>query len=459
MPFRPGAPQIFVVNQLPSRTGLRRLLHFPQVRYVWLVAAILMMASTYRAARWRNNDVFVGDMGGYYLYLPSAFLTHDLGNGAWVKAAALAYRPSSDPTINMVTLPNGKVIFKYPLGMAVAYAPFFFLAKTIYYWQGVRATTGYEPLYQYAVTWGCLAYLLLGLWVLGSELRRCFDDGVAALTLLIIAIGTNLFTYGTSEVLMAHGTLLLLNALLLRYTRRWYDGSRWPDAVRLGLVSGLMVLVRPSELMLLGIPVLWGLNSRAAVAEQLRFWQQRWPLALLMVGAAGLVAGQQFVFWRLVAGQWLVPFYPGEAFHFDNPHVFDGVFSFRKGWLVYSPLMVFSLLGIGWVRRWAPAVWMPLLLLVPMYFYVTFCWYSWEYGGSYGGRALISLYPLLAFSLAAFWQRWLRPGRWVLGPLVAALLLVSLIQNYEYLVGLISCCEMTWQLYKERFLLLGWPQP
>lgn len=439
--------------------ALGNLLRQSHTSYIWLVVSMLLIAGTFRAARWNTNDVFVSDMGGYYLYLPSAFLTDDLGNGEWVRAAFMRVRPDQDPVGNMVTLPNGKVVFKFTMGMAVAYAPFFFLARAIYYLQGIRATTGYEPVYQYAVTLGCVAYVLLGLWVLGLELRRYFDDHIAALTLLVITLGSNLFAYGSFEALMSHGTLLLLNTLLLRYSRRWYsETGQWRDALWLGLVGGLMILIRPSEVMLMAVPVLWGLSSWAAVSERLRFWQQRWNQVLLLLALTLLIGGQQLIFWRLVGGQWLVPFYKGETFHFDSPHVLDGVFSFRKGWLVYSPLMALALLGIGWVRRWAAPVWLLLIAVVPLYFYVTFCWWNWEYGGSYGGRALISLYPLLAFGMAAFWQRWLRPGRLVWAPVLLLLLGVSLIQNYEYLIGLISCCDMTWAKYKAHFMMLGWPE-
>ncbi|WP_201977660.1 hypothetical protein [Hymenobacter rubidus] len=427
--------------------------------YICLVVSLVLMAGTMRAARWNINQVFVSDMGGYYLYLPSAFLLNDLGNGQWGLAASRAHQPQTDQVTNMVTLPNGKVVYKYTMGMAVAYSPFFFLARGIYYAQGRRVTTGYEYGYQFAITWGCVAYVLLGLWVLGRELRRYFSDQAAALTVLIILLGTNLFTYTSNETIMSHGTLFLLAVLLLRYTRRWYEQnpSRWTDALWLGGVGGLLVLIRPSELMLLGVPVLWGLDSRTAVAGRLRFWRQRWGQALLIVGLVVLVAGQQLVFWRLVGGQWSVPFYKGEGFNFADPHIIDGVFSFRKGWLVYSPLMALSLVGIAWARRWAAPAWPVLLVLTPVYFYVTFCWWNWEYGGSYGGRALISLYPVLAFGMAAFWQRWLGPFRLAWFPPVLLLLLLSIIQNYQYLVMLLSCCDMSWEKYKDHFLVLSWP--
>lgn len=437
------------LTTLPDR--LRQRSH---TFYVWLILVMLLVLATCAAARWQRNEVFVNDMGDYYMYLPSAFLTHDLGDGSWVKAARVAYRPDMDPQWAFITLPNGRVLFKFSMGMAVAYAPFFFLAEGILALKGQHHSTGYEPMYQYLVTFGCVLYVVLGLWLLGLELRRYFADPVVALTLLVVTVGSNLFTYGSFDVLMAHGTLFLLSTLLVRHTRRWYAHGRRRDAATLGLVLGLMALIRPSELMLLAVPLLWGLTDRAALAGRLRFWGQRWLQVLAAAALLVLVAGQQLVFWRVVGGQWLVTFYKGETFHFDDPHLLDGLFSIQKGWLVYSPLMALALVGIGWVRRWAAPALPVLLGLVPVYFYVTFCWWNWQYGGSYGGRALISLYPLLAFGLAAFWQRWLRAGRWAWLPLLTLLLTMSLIQNQQYAVGMIDCCYMTWDMYKQRFLLL-----
>jgi hypothetical protein len=291
---------------------------------------------------------------------------------------------------------------------------------------------------------------------LGRELRRYFTDNVAALTLLVIGLGTNLFNYASHEVLMSHGVLFTVNVLLIHYTRRWYASGQLTNAICLGLVAGFMVLIRPSEAMLLSVPVLWGLTSWPAAAERLRFWQRLWGQTLLVPVLVMLVGSLQFLFWRMVGDMWVVPFYPNETFNFRQPHLWDGIFSIRKGWLVYSPLMATAVLGIIWLRRWAAPVLPVLLIIMPIYFYVTFCWWAWEYGGSYGGRALISLYPLLAFSMASFWQRWLQPGRWVWGPLVAVLLVLSLFQNHQYAIGLIDSYNMNWEMYKERFWKLDW---
>ncbi|PJJ48486.1 hypothetical protein [Hymenobacter chitinivorans] len=448
------------MSALGQRLG--KLFRLSHTSYVLLCIGMLMLAAICKEPRWDRNDVFVSDRGGYYMYLPSAFLLHDLGDGTWVTQARVASRPDIDPQWDFVKLPNGKTVFKFPMGMSVAYSPYFFLAKTAYQVQGRTGTTGYERAYQYMISLGCMLYVLLGLLLLGRELRHFFADHVAALTLLVLALGSNLFSYATHEALMAHGTLFLLNTLLLIFTRRWYERGRLADAVALGLTGGLMVLVRPSEVLLLTVPVLYGLTSWAAVGERLQLWLRRWQHCLL-IGALILgVGGMQFVFWKLVGGMWVVPFYAGETFHFNDPHVLEGLFSFQKGWLLYSPLMALAIVGTLWVRRWAPAVFPVLLILFPVFVYVTFCWWNWQYGGSYGGRAMISIYPVLSFGLAAFWQRFigqttrLGVAPVLLGTLTLALLLLSLTQNYQFSRGIIDCCYETKEMYLSRFGQLSW---
>ncbi|WP_210116099.1 hypothetical protein [Hymenobacter wooponensis] len=417
-----------------------------------------MLGAAGRAAHWNHNNVFVWDVGGYYSYLPATFLTNDLGDGSFLRMARHNYRPDMDPEYGFIRLPNSRMVFKYPIGMAVAYSPFFWLTNFIYKIKGRPVTTGYEHMYQYMISLGCMGYVLAGLALLGLEIRRFFSDSVAAVTLLIIALCTNLFTYAVYEPLMAHGTLFLLTVLLLRTTRQWYEQATHWGALSLGLVIGILLLIRPSELLLLLVPVLWGLTCRAATITRLRFWAQHWRHIVLGVIVVGLIGSLQLIFWRVVGGQWFVPFYPGETFHFDQPHVWEGLFSVKKGWLLYSPLLALGLLGVAWVRQWAAPMLPIMIVLIPIYIYCTFCWWDWGYGGSYGGRALISLYPILAFGMASFLQRWLHSRNYGLLTALTPLILLGLLQNYQYSIGLINCCTMTWETYKQFFLQLDWPR-
>lgn len=428
------------------------------VGYVWLCIVIISFTTIGNAGRWNRSDVLTSDTGGYYAYLASKFITNDLGDATYLAAVRASYRSDLEKDYGNVHLPNGKTVFKYPMGMAIAYAPWFGLAHGYARLHG-DAPDGYSKPYQCLVALGCLVYALVGLWLLGIELRRYFADHIAALTLLVLGLGTNLYCYDTYEATMPHATLFLLNVLLLRYTRKWYTEGTWRAGLALATVFGLMLLTRPSELWMVAVPVLWGLSSRAAVQQRAAYWLAHWPQLAAMAATVVLVAGMQFVFWRVVGGYWFLDFYPGEKFDFLHPHILQGLFSVRKGWLFWTPLMAFALLGIVWTRRYVAQALPVLVVLVPVVVYATYSWWDWGYGGSFSARPLISIYPLLSFSLASFWARWWPRYAWPLAVVVLALVLLNILQSWQYFLGMVNCCNMTWEMYKEFFFALQWPNP
>ena len=426
--------------------------------YVWLIVAIVTIGTILGAARWKRSDVFVVDSGGYYLYLSSKFITNDIGDASYVNQIRASYRPDLDANYGVMTLPNGKKVFHYPIGMAFAYAPWFGLAHAFSLVHGNPAD-GYSMPYQALVAVGCMLYALWGLWLLGQELRRYFPDHLAALTILGIGLGTNLLCYATYEATMSHATLFFLNVLLLRNTRAWYERGGWPQALGLAVGFGFMMLIRPSEVMMMAVPVLWGVTSLAAGRQRLAFWLSRWAQVLAMVLMVGAIGSIQLLFWRVVGGSWLIDFYPGQTFHFADPHLMDGLFSVRKGWLFWTPLMALALLGIIWTRRFVAAAWPVLVVLVPVFVYVTFCWWDWAYGGGFSARPLISLYPLLSFALASFFARWWPALAVPLAVLVLLLILLNIMQGWQYFLGMVNCCVENWENYRKYFFDLQWPNP
>ncbi|OON70800.1 hypothetical protein [Hymenobacter sp. CRA2] len=427
----------------------------------FLLIAAVVLGALFQHHRWDGHDVVIWDVAGYYQYLTSHFIYDDVGDGSYTAAVRRQYRPEMDGRYGLVPAPNGQQVMKYPMGMAVFYAPGFFAADAFTKAKGEYQPDGYTAGYQRALALIGVAYALLGLWVLRRVLLRFFDDSTTALALLAIGLATNYFCYTAYEPAMSHGTLFLLNALLIWTTVRWFDTFRWGYAVVLGLVMGLMVLVRPTEAWMALVPALWGLTSAEAVRQRVAaLWQHRAQLLVAVVVAAAIVSVQP-LFWHQVGGAWFIDSYPGEKFDFRHPHILDGLFSPRKGWLVYTPIMALALIGILLLRRQARAALPVLLPLLPLVLYVTYSWWDWGYGGSFSARPLISLYPLLAFPLAALIDR-CRRSPWLLHGFALVLVLcvvLNLYQTWQYYRGILHCCDTTWAMYKEHFFWFEWPQP
>ncbi len=429
----------------------------------WFAAALLILAQ-FQDRRWDGLEVFDFDQGGYYCYLPATFLYGDPGRvdslGKLVQQRWPANRDHSVASLGIHQLPNGRSATKYPLGVAVGELPFFGGAHLFARLHGDPPNGNSRP-YQQAIMLAGLLYGILGLWVLRKLLRRYYSDQVTAWTLAGIALGTNFFVYASYEAALSHAVLFLWQAALLYCTARWYEAPRRRWAAGIGLFLGLATLCRFVEALYVLVPLTWGLSSAAAWRQRPALWGRYLGQLALAAGLGLAVVSAQFFFWHAVSGQWFLDGYQTEVFTFRHPHVLDGLVSVEKGWFLYTPLAAVTLVaGLPRLRRYVPAALPTTLLLLPVLLYVTFSWRQWNYGWTFSTRPLVSIYPLLALSLAALLAAVLRP-RALSGVAVRALvtgcIILNLWQTWQYIGGILQGEGYTAALYKERFFWRNFP--
>jgi hypothetical protein len=430
----------------------------------WFTAALLFLAQAY-SKPWKRLEAFDWDQGGYFSYLPARFLYTDIGRpDSLARLVEREWLPTKGPhpmnSLGMSRLPNGNYLTKYPMGVAVSQLPWFGWAHMYARLNG-DPLNGFSRPYQHAAMLAGLFYGVLGLWVLRELLRRYYSDEVTAWTLAGIGLGTNFFAYTSYQAAHSHAVLFLWHALLLYCTARWYErpARRW--ALGMGLFMGLATLCRFTEAIYVLIPLTWGLSSGAAWRQRLPLWGRHAGQLALGAGLGAVVVSAQLFFWHSVSGQWVVNAYYGEYFDFRHPHIIEGLLSIEKGWFVYTPVMALTLLaGLPLLRRYVPAALPATLIAVPAVLYLTFSWEQWGYGWTFSARPLISIYPLLALSLAALLAAARRPGAWAgvaVRGLLAACILLCLLQTWQYAGGMLQGVGETAALYKERFFWLKFP--
>lgn len=397
------------------------------------------------------------DVFGYYLYLPAAFIHHDLPleHRAWLDEVMVRYEPSAT-LYQLVDGPNGKRVIKYSAGMAVLYAPFFFIAHLSAPLLGYAAD-GFSPPYQYIIVFGCLLYALLGLFVLRKVLLHFFSDGWTALLVALTVLGTNYLQLTAWDgTLLTHTPLFLLYGLLLWATIAWHRRPRIRTAVLLGAIAGLITLVRPSEGVCLLIPLLW-------LPTGLDKWKRKWQLLKKHYGGVALATlvfiatvSPQLFYWHAVTGDWIFYSYvnPGEGFDFFPPHIKDFLFSFRKGWLLYTPLMVLALIGIPMLWRKRREAFRAVLLFLIADLWVISAWSCWWYaGGSFSSRSLVPAYVVLAVPLGvclqAIYSR--KTWRWPAGIIIGLLVLLNLFQTWQWKQGILPKDRITKAYYGAVF--------
>jgi len=404
-----------------------------------------------------QRQVLTWDVFGYYLYLPATFIHDDpaLEDRAWLDEVMTTYAPSST-LYQLVDAPNGKRVIKYSSGMAVLYAPFFFVAHVLADPLGFPAD-GFSAPYQLAISIGCLAFALFGLVLFRNVLLHFFDDRWTAALLLLIGFGTNWFQLTAWDgTLLTHSALFTLYALLLLATIRWHAAPNWRWGVLIGLSLGLMTLIRPSELVAALIPKLWGLqNAEARKAK----WDAVRKHIPHLIGAAVvflIAVSPQLFYWKSVTGQWIFYSYvnPGEGFDLDNPHLRSFLLSFRKGWFIYTPLMLIAIAGILPLWKRIPQAFWSVLVVLLVDVWIVSSWSNWWYaGGSFSSRSMVPMYVVLALPLGA-WLQWawsIRPLRiasaWASGTFVV----LNLFQTWQWSVGILNKERMTKAYYKAIF--------
>jgi len=423
-------------------------------------AALLVVTLLFpRYTRPGTEATLAWDVSGYYLYLPATFIYHDLKRVAFLPEIIEKYQPSFSPD-QAFPIENGNQVMKYSAGMAVLYLPFFAAGHAIAKLTNYPAD-GFSLPYQAAIHLGGVLAAILGLWFLRKILLRYFPDRTVGWTLLLIALGTNFFNYATFDAANAHGWLFLLLALLTHLSIRYHERPTLRGAAGIGAVIGLAALVRPTEVLFAIVPLLWGVGSVAALRERLFFFKKNWAHVLLAGIALAAIGSIQLIYWKYVSGHWFVYSYGDQGFSFLRPHFVDVFFSYRKGWLVYTPLMVFAMVGFA-IADWPgpkSAIRNPKFAIVTFFLlntWVVCAWDIWWYGGAFGQRAMVQSYPLLAFPLAAFLvfmgkRAW---SKWLFGVLMFCFLGLNLFQTYQAHWGPWEADAMTGAYYRRIFAKL-----
>jgi len=339
------------------------------------------------------------DVMGYYLYLPSAFIYKDLKQLSFKDKILETYRPTSD-FYQAFLHEGGNYVMKYPIGMAILYSPFFglaHLAATIFDYP----TDGFSLPYQIGISWGSMFVAFLGLWMMRRLLRPYFSEMAVGLSLLLLVFATNYLNYTAIDGSMSHNWVFTIVALLIWQTIKWYQQPTFWNSLAIGLCIGLAALSRPTDILIALIPVFWALERINGLKDRFQLWKKNWMYLLFIICVVGFIGSLQLFYWKYASGDWLVYSYQDQGFSWLTPHVKDVLISYRKGWLVYTPIMLLALMGFVTLYKRHRYLFWGTVAYFSFHFYITAAWDIWWYGGAFGQRALIQAYPVLLFPLAA----------------------------------------------------------
>ena len=404
------------------------------------------------------GEILSWDVFGYYLYLPATFIHQDsaLQNTAWLDELMRQYKPSGT-LYQLYAMPGGKMLIKYTSGIAMLMLPFFTLGHLIALLAGFPAD-GLSLPYQLSMAAGGLVYAFIGLFYFKKILERFFDKKITLLLLMLVFFGTNyLQVVAFDGTLLAHNFLFTFYGILIYYTIKWHEKATNTSAVMIGVSFGFISLLRPTESVIALFPLLYMVSDRSSLRVKIRMIRDNLSHLFLLLFIVLLIWLPQLAYWKQVTGHYFFYTYQnaGEGLDFLTPHTIDFLFSFRKGWLVYTPLMLFALLGFTFLFQKNRSLFYVVFLFTAVDIYVISSWTCWWYaGGSFSARAIVPAYTMLAFPLGYFliWVK--QKGRFLrasVSILFLLLIALNLFQTWQFENGIISKQRMTRAYYMAIF--------
>lgn len=419
---------------------------------------LLLLAITIAGGKWKRHKVIKSDAAGYYAYLSSAIIYHDLYKvkfywqvdsvydfGDGVHYYAVQYHPETK-----------NFYFKYNYGVALLQLPLFLAAHGLTLITHQYPPDGYSAWYQLSVALTTVLFGFLGLLVLRRFLLCYYNDLTTAITLLLISLGTNFFAQVITQPGLSHIYQFFLFAVILYCTKRIYETFSWKHTLLLGISLGLIIVIRPSDIFICIFPLLWKATDKNFKQQLANIFKTQGLKIATVIVLILIAVFAQLAYWKLSTNHWYIYTYKREHFNFDNWQIVNGLFSYRKGWFVYTPLAITGFIGAACIYRSAALRFylLPFALYFIATLYVVFCWWQWFYGGSFGCRVLIESLAVLALPMAAF-------VNWVLNLKTAArtttlvilglFVLLNQFQTVQYAKGVIHWQKMNREYYWRVF--------
>lgn len=301
-----------------------------------------------------------------------------------------------------------KYITPYTVGNAILWLPFLGISNVFdsgnltndYY----KAFNGHSLADGIAISLSAIIFAALSITIITKSLLILgFSKKISYFSTLTTFIGSFVLAYTIINSSYSHiyeiFTFSLIVYICLKLTKEKLTGknSDIKLILSIGALSGLLVLIRPFNLLLI-IPVAIFLLSRYKL-KSLNLILGAIPAALIFFGYNLACYGSIFTTGYSLS--------EGFVFIFNLDRTIQLLFSDIRGWYIYTPIMIISTVGLLIINKQKKNL--RLITLVPVVLIIfgyTF-WQNWWAGDSAGQRFLLVLTPIMSIGTAAFINRFI----------------------------------------------------
>lgn len=369
---------------------------FPSAKIVFTLISFISISGflfcaflvRHRGAIFRESDPL-----GYYLYAHS--LVHD--GDIDFSNELLIFKNRDTFLVSGVGVFNPKTqryTNQYTIGFPLLVLPFYGTFSTIAsHWNQERFDWLLD---QVILCLGSILLGILGMWLSYKFVSNYFSPQISLLATIIFWAVSPLIFYFIFEPYLSHlASIFAVSAFLCL----WKADSLSTNlrTVLMGLMAGIITMVRQQEILVILIPVVFTIFSPNFSLRQIPILR-----SLLFVASFFLAFSIQMIVWKILNGHFYVYSYQGgQYFDFSSPKFFDVLFSSNHGLFIWHPIFLICLVGLILSRTLSRNAKIAFLIAFLCQLYVTSSWWMWWMGHSFGNRAFLGLTPIFILGLAA----------------------------------------------------------
>lgn len=405
-----------------------------------LVYALFGFISLNRHSQAKNFSYHTelwADKAGYNVYLPSLFI-YDFNANAFPDSTD--FKTGHGFILNSET---GKIVTKYPYGVALLQSPFWLIAHFI-----SNEKDGYSLLYQKSIDLAGSFYLTLGLFFLFFMFNKLYAAKQSVLLSLSVILSSGIFYYGIFETGMSHIYSFCCLSILMYLLLHKNDFKPSYYLLFISLIAMIYVIVRPINALFL-LPLLMYFlyinHPDYFNRNNLLNMSKAQFLTILMI--IFLFALPQVLYYKYAFGSFIAKSYQNESFQIPTPdRIIKLLFSPDNGLLIYYPICVLMVIYSFCIKHSYKLL---ILLLFISYILIYASWWSLSLGCGFGHRAINDI--ILLFFIPLFITP-VKIKKW----LIIFLICFSIV-NIKFIFSYDSCLftSYDWDFTEYRSILFG----
>ena len=285
----------------------------------------------------------------------------------------------------------------YAFGTALLWMPFIFITTVVYHLVGIYdadliAQSGYSDVYLFVLNfttwlWGSIALIMIY-----KTLKYYFNTRISFIATSTLWLATPFVYYQFFEPSMSHTASIMMSSIFLWYVVQSIHKQKI-SYMMIGSIIFLMIAVRWQNIVFIV----------AMLPVVVHFFSRRISIKLFMtvVLSTSIFFVIQSYFWKILYDAYVIipqgSHFIGTSFYF-----METLFSTNRGLLVWSPIIMISLIGAFFLYKKQPYIARACILAFLLQWIVNSLLSDPGGGDAFGGRRFISTIPFIAVLLGAF---------------------------------------------------------